>query len=152
MKKRTFHLRQLEPTDLAAWLPLWQAYLRFFNTEISEKTTRTTWSRLIDPKEPMFALGAFLEKKLVGIAHIVYHRSCWTIGDYCYLQDLFTVPEARGQGVATALIEAVFARARADGVSRVHWLTHERNTAAQSLYDKIAVRSGFIQYRKVLSL
>jgi GNAT superfamily N-acetyltransferase len=100
----------------------------------------------------MFALGAFLEERLVGIAHMVYHRSCWTIGDYCYLQDLFTVPEARGQGVATALIEAVFARARADGVSRVHWLTHESNTAAQSLYDKIAVRSGFIQYRKVLSL
>jgi GNAT superfamily N-acetyltransferase len=145
-------IRQLQAEDLAAWLPLWQAYLRFFNTEISDETTRTTWSRLVDPKEPMFALGAFLEERLVGIAHMVYHRSCWTIGDYCYLQDLFTVPEARGQGVATALIEAVFARARADGVSRVHWLTHESNTAAQSLYDKIAVRSGFIQYRKVLSL
>jgi GNAT superfamily N-acetyltransferase len=145
-------IRQLQAEDLATWLPLWQAYLRFFNTEISDETTRTTWSRLIDPKEPMFALGAFLEERLVGIAHMVYHRSCWTIGDYCYLQDLFTVPEARGQGVATALIEAVFARASADGVSRVHWLTHESNTAAQSLYDKIAVRSGFIQYRKVLSL
>jgi GNAT superfamily N-acetyltransferase len=145
-------IRELVAQDLAAWLPLWRAYQRSFNTEIAEKTTRTTWSRLTDPKEPMFALGAFLEGQLVGFAHLVYHRSCWTEGDYCYLQDLFTTEELRGCGIGTALIKAVFERAQADGASRVHWLTHESNTAAQSLYDKLAVRSGFIQYRKVLTM
>ncbi len=145
-------IRELKSADLAAWLPLWQAYQRFYNTDISEKITRTTWSRLIDPKEPMFALGAFRANQLVGFAHIIYHRSCWTEGDYCYLQDLFTPEELRGRGIGTALIKAVFERAKADGASRVHWLTHESNLAAQSLYDKVAVKSGFIQYRKVLSL
>ncbi len=100
----------------------------------------------------MFVLGAFLDGKLTGIAHIIYHRSCWTEGNYCYLQDLFTAAGARGQGIGTALIEAVYARAKADGASRVHWLTHETNTTAQKLYEKIAARSGFIQYRKILSL
>ncbi|HMV36495.1 MAG TPA: GNAT family N-acetyltransferase [Turneriella sp.] len=145
-------IRELSADDLAAWLPLWQAYQRFYNTDISEKTTRTTWSRLTDPAEPMFALGAFSKRELVGFAHIIYHRSCWTEGNYCYLQDLFTPEEMRGKGIGTALINAVYERARADGASRVHWLTHESNLAAQSLYEKVAVRSGFVQYRKVLSL
>lgn len=145
-------IRELNPSDFAAWLPLWRGYLKFYESTLSDNTTQTTWHRLTDPKEPMFALGAFVDGKLTGIAHIVYHRSCWTEGNYCYLQDLFTAEEARGHGVGTALIEAVYARAKADGASRVHWLTHETNTTAQKLYEKVAARSGFIQYRKILSM
>ncbi len=46
-------------------------------------------------------------------------------------------------------IAAVNEEARAKGASRVHWLTHETNTDARALYDKVSERSGFIQYRKV---
>lgn len=145
-------IRELNAPDFSAWLPLWRGYLRFYESNVSEETTQTTWRRLTDPSEPMFALGAFTGDTLSGIAHIVYHRSCWTEGNYCYLQDLFTAEEARGQGIGTGLIEAVYARAKADGASRVHWLTHESNTVARKLYDKVAARSGFIQYRKILSL
>mgnify|MGYP000087161528 FL=1 len=146
-------IRELSAADFAAWLPLWRGYLKFYESTLTEETTQTTWHRLTDPQEPMFALGAFSDSgKLVGIVHIIYHRSCWTTGDYCYLQDLFTAEDARGQGVATALIEAVYARAKTDGASRVHWLTHETNSVARQLYEKIAARSGFIQYRKILSL
>ncbi len=88
-----------------------------------------------------------LDGTILGIVHYLYHRSTWTTGDYCYLQDLFTAEEARGRGVGRALIEAVYERAQADGASRVYWLTHETNSAAQVLYDKVAARSGFIQYR-----
>jgi GNAT superfamily N-acetyltransferase len=82
--------------------------------------------------------------------HHIRHRSCWTIGDYVYLQDLFVSPEARGSGVGRKLIEYVYALARAAGCSRVHWLTHETNTDAMLLYDRIADRSGFVQYRRAL--
>lgn len=164
-------IRELTASDFAGWLPLWRGYLEFYESTVSEKTTQTTWHRLTDPNEPMFALGAFTDshggdgfardtnslvaqtdEKLTGIVHIIYHRSCWTEGNYCYLQDLFTAEDARNKGVGTALIEAVYARAKADGASRVHWLTHETNTNAQKLYEKVAARSGFIQYRKILSL
>ncbi len=146
-------IRELNSADHAAWLPLWRGYLTFYESTLSEEVTQTTWQRLTDSKEPMFAFGAFSDAgQLLGIVHIIYHRSCWTTGDYCYLQDLFTAEDARAQGVATALIEAVYARAKADGASRVHWLTHETNATAQKLYEKIAARSGFIQYRKILSL
>jgi GNAT superfamily N-acetyltransferase len=145
-----FAIRPLIPADRAAWEPLWQGYLAFYKASVPAEVTDLTWSRLNDPAEPMHALGAFEGERLLGIVHIVYHRSTWTAGPYCYLQDLFTAEEARGRGVGRALIEAVYARAAADGASRVHWLTHETNTDARVLYDRVADRSGFIQYRRLL--
>jgi GNAT superfamily N-acetyltransferase len=86
----------------------------------------------------------------MGIVHIVFHRSTWTPGDYCYLQDLFTVPAYRGRGVGRALIEHVYQFAGDRRASRVYWLTHETNATAMALYEKLADRSGFIQFRKHL--
>ena len=143
-------VRPLRPDDRASWEPLWSGYLTFYETAVSPEVTETTWRRIHDPDEPMYALGAFIGDRLVGIVHYLFHRSTWTIGDYCYLQDLFTVADARGQGAGRALIEAVYERAEAAGASRVYWLTHESNAVARGLYDKLADRPGFIQYRRIL--
>jgi GNAT superfamily N-acetyltransferase len=142
-------IRPFTAEDRPAWEPLWQGYLTFYRSSLAREVTDTTWARLVDPSEPMHGLAAVLDGEIVGIVHYLYHRSTWTIGNYCYLQDLFTSEKARNRGAGRALIEAVYERAKADGASRVYWLTHETNTAAQALYDKVAARSGFIQYRKL---
>ena len=143
-------VRPLRPDERDAWEPLWSGYLTFYEATVEPATTDETWRRLHAPDEPMYVLGAFIDGRLVGIVHYLFHRSTWTIGDYCYLQDLFTSVDARGLGAGRALIEAVYERARAAGASRVYWLTHESNTPARALYDKVADRPGFIQYRRVL--
>jgi GNAT superfamily N-acetyltransferase len=143
-------IRPLRSDERETWEPLWAGYLTFYETSVPAAVTDTTWERLHDPGEPMFALGAFADGRLIGIVHYLFHRSTWTVGDYCYLQDLFTVPEARGRGAGRALIEAVTDRARAAGSSRVYWLTHESNATARGLYDRVADRPGFIQYRRIL--
>ncbi len=142
-------IRKLHRDDREAWEPLWQGYLTFYKTSVSDQVTQTTWDRLHDPSEPMYALGAFLGGELVGIVHYIFHRSTWTIGDYCYLQDLFTVPQARGKGAGRKLIEEVCARAQEAGAARVYWLTQEKNYEARILYDQVADLPGFIQYRKI---
>ena len=137
----------LEDRHKPEWLPLWKGYQRFYEVDIDGETTDLTWRRLMDPSEPMFVLGAFADGRLVGIVHFLFHRSTWTTGDYCYLQDLFTAPDARGAGAGRALIAAVCDHATAQGASRVYWLTREDNATAIALYDKVALRTGFIQYR-----
>ena len=146
----SIEVRPLRPDEREAWEPLWQGYLTFYESVVAPEVTDETWRRLHDATEPMFALGAFRDGRIIGIVHYLFHRSTWTVGDYCYLQDLFTAPAARGQGAGRALIEAVTERARDAGASRVYWLTHESNATARSLYDQVAERSGFIQYRRIL--
>lgn len=144
-----FDIRAIEPGDRPAWLPLWQGYQAFYKVDLPEEASAATWDRLNDPAEPVGGALAWREGVAVGLVHHIRHRSCWTVGDYCYLQDLFVAETARGVGLGRALIEHVYAVARAAGCSRVHWLTHETNTDAMMLYDRIADRSGFVQYRKI---
>lgn len=142
-------IRPVGADERAAWEPLWKGYLDFYKTSVPKEVYDTTWARLHDANEPMGLLGAYVDGKLLGIVHYLYHRSCWTIGNYCYLQDLFVAEGARKLGLGRALIEAVYKQARTDGASRVHWLTHETNATARALYDTLADRPGFIQYRKL---
>jgi GNAT superfamily N-acetyltransferase len=144
-------IAKLAEKDFADWKPLWEGYLAFYKTALPEAATNLTFVRLIDPAEPM---GGFIARDEFGVArgvvHWIDHRSCWTGGNYCYLQDLFVAPEVRGRGLGKSLIEAVSAAARRRACSRVYWTTHETNAKAQSLYDKVAERSGFIQFVKKL--
>jgi GNAT superfamily N-acetyltransferase len=144
-------IKPLRATEFDDWLPLWQGYLQFYKAEVPASTTAVTFQRLTGGSEPM---GGFIARDgagaAVGIVHWIRHRSCWTVGDYCYLQDLFVAPERRASGIGRGLIDAVYGHAGALGCSRVWWLTHETNTDAMHLYDKVAARSGFVQYRKVL--
>jgi len=142
-------IRPVGADERAAWEPLWNGYLTFYEATLAPGTTDVTWARLHDRDEPMFLLGAYLDGRLVGIVHYLYHRSCWTVGNYCYLQDLFVKRGLRGGGIGRRLIGAVEQEARRAGASRVYWLTKEDNVAARGLYDQVAERSGFIQYRKI---
>lgn len=144
-------IRMAHEDDFAQWVTLWKGYQVFYKTHIAEATTDTTWSRFLDPAEPMYCAVAEVDGKLIGMVHYIFHRSCWTAGDYVYLQDLFAAPEMRGKGVGRALIEHVYAVAKAQGGNRVWWLTHETNCDAMHLYDKMADKSGFIQYRKLMT-
>jgi len=143
-------IRQVTAGDHAAWLPLWRAYLRFYNTELPDAVSQSTWQRMLDPNETTHAALAWADGKAVGMVHFIYHRSNWAIENACYLQDLLVTPEIRGTGVGRQLIEFVYATAKADGCNKVHWLTHETNTTAIQLYERIAERPGFIQFRKAI--
>ena len=143
-------IRSVQEDDFESWLPLWRGYQEFYKVSIPDDVTELTWQRFLLADEPMHCDVAVQGNELVGMVHYIFHRSCWTKGDYCYLQDLFVQPAMRGGGAGRALIERVYAQAAERGASRVWWLTHESNVSAMSLYDRIADKSGFLQYRKML--
>ncbi|UFH49331.1 GNAT family N-acetyltransferase [Pseudomonas sp. KNUC1026] len=143
-------IRAVIREDHSAWLPLWQAYQRFYNVQIPDHVTESTWQRMHDAYEPVNAALAWHDGKAVGMVHYIFHRSCWTIEPSCYLQDLLVNEGQRGLGIGRQLIEYVYAQAKTAGCTRVHWLTQETNTTAIGLYEHVADRPGFIQFRKTL--
>ncbi|ALA17970.1 MULTISPECIES: GNAT family N-acetyltransferase [unclassified Chelatococcus] len=149
----SIRIRPVTADDYDRWRPLWDGYNAFYGrsgeTALAPEVTRTTWMRFFDAYEPVHAIVAEDGGRLLGLAHYLFHRSTTAIAPSCYLQDLFTVAAARGKGVGRALIASVYERARQAGAPRVYWQTHETNTAAMQLYDKVAERSGFLVYRKL---
>lgn len=143
-------IRPVEATDLERWRPLWDGYNRFYelggDPAPPESVTAVTWQRFLDPAEPMWALVAEDNGRLVGLVHYLFHLSTTRIEPVCYLRDLFTLPSERSKGVGRALIEAVSSAALAEGVESVYWQTHETNDAGRRLYDSVATNEGFIVY------
>jgi GNAT superfamily N-acetyltransferase len=142
-----FRVRAIERTDREQWEPLWRAYLNFYRAQWSDEVGNATFARIFDPLEPVHALVAERDDELIGLAHYLFQRSTWLLNPQCYLQDLYVGEAARGSGVGRALIAAAAAAAREAGAARVFWNTHETNAVARRLYDAVAERSGFIQYR-----
>lgn len=140
-------IRPLQQGDEQNWRRLWTAYLEFYKATVPEEVYQTTWKRLFTDGEfePKGFL-ALIDGKPVGLVHYLYHRSCWSVVNNCYLQDLFTAAETRGKGVGAALIEAVKQEAGKIGVTNVYWMTHETNTTARKLYDRVARQTGFLEY------
>jgi len=152
--REDLQIRPVTPADFAQWKTLWDGYNAFYGrkaaTALPDEITNLTWSRFFDGYEPIHALVAEHDRKLLGLVHYLFHRSSTSPRSNCYLQDLFTVESARGQGVGRALIEEVYRRAAQAGSAKVYWQTHETNTHAMKLYDKVAEKSGFIIYSKKL--
>ena len=150
MSDQTILIRAIAPADREAWAPLWDGYNAFYGREgataLAPAITQTTWQRFFDPAEPVFALVAESQGRLLGLAHYLYHRSTTRLEPTCYLQDLYTAPLVRGQGVGRALIEGVYGAAQASGLHRVYWQTHQTNSAGRQLYDRVARHLGFIVY------
>jgi GNAT superfamily N-acetyltransferase len=147
-------IRAVVRGDFDQWLPLWQGYNAFYGragaSALPADITNMTWARFFDAYEPVRALVAERDGRLIGLAHYLFHRTTIGIEPTCYLQDLFTAQEQRGSGVGRALISAVSEQARLAGSARVYWLTHESNQVAMKLYDQVAELSGFVVYRKRL--
>ncbi|MGB3177014.1 MAG: GNAT family N-acetyltransferase [Albidovulum sp.] len=145
----TLTLRPLVAADKAEWRRLWHDYLAFYKTEMPEAVYASTFSRMITGGAGEFrGLIALWGGKPVGLAHYLFHRTGWAIADTCYLQDLYADPHMRGKGVGRALIEGVYAAADAHGASSVYWMTQEFNTTARQLYDRIGVKTPFIEYNR----
>lgn len=140
---------KLAASDRDDWESLFRAYIDFYRRVEPPEMYDRAWHEFQSDTR-LHAFGARLDGRLVGITHFLVHPS--TSGpDVCYLQDLFTASDVRGKGVARALIAAVVEWAQAHGCCRVYWNTHESNSTARRLYDKVAENRGFIRYQIELS-
>ena len=142
-------IRPLTAADEADWRRLWTGYLTYYETTLPEAVYASTFARLLSGAPGEYhGLLAIHAGRPVGLAHFLFHRTGWSVADTCYLQDLFADPTVRGQGIGRALIEAVYAAADAHGAASVYWMTQDFNATARRLYDRIGVKTPFIEYNR----
>ena len=143
-------VRALAVADKRQWLSLFKDYIAFYQATVAEDVIATTWARLLDGEGGSLVGLVAVDGAgtLVGLAHVLFHRSTWSPSWYCYLEDLFVAATRRNAGTGRALIAAVYRLADARGCTRTYWLTQETNTTARALYDGVATKSPFVQYRR----
>ena len=146
----TVRIRPLVANDRVAWEKLFRGYVTFYKASVADDVIEETFRRLLSGEAHVHqALVAVDERdQPIGLAHILFHRSTWSKTWYCYLEDLFVDPEIRAKGVGRALIEAIYVKADAQGCTRTYWSTQEFNYRARGLYDQVATKSPFLQYRR----
>ncbi|MEQ9885282.1 GNAT family N-acetyltransferase [Pectobacterium zantedeschiae] len=147
---REIMINPVEPEDYEQWLPYWESYQAFYKVQLTAEVTETTWARFFNADVPVYCAVAREGLRIVGFVHFVFHDSTWGINRYCYLEDLFVEPTARGKNVGKKLIDYVREKAQETHCDRLYWHTQETNKTAQRLYDWVAEKPGVIEYRMPL--
>jgi len=143
-------IRQITEEDKSAWLSLYLAYLKFYESESDQFSTELLWSRLTKEDPQIQGLVAEFDGVVVGICHFHYQLTTWSKTWHCYLEDLYVDENSRGEGVAPALIEEVKKHALEHKCSELFWITKESNTVARKLYDRVANKSDLVRYEILL--
>ena len=139
-------IRDASAADLAGWRPLWDGYLSFYKTSLSEAVTAGTWARILDPMNPLRCRLAVSDGRLIGFSHHHTHLTTWDMRPTCYLEDLFVSPNVRGTGAGRALLDDLVALGKQEDWASIYWITAESNVTAQSLYDRYNKRDEFYRY------
>ncbi|QDK45104.1 N-acetyltransferase [Bdellovibrio sp. ZAP7] len=93
--------------------------------------------QIFGDKSPVQVLIAELDSKPVGFALYFYNFSTFLGRKGIYLEDLFVLPETRGQGVGKSLLQALAVQAVAEGCGRVEWSVLDWNKPAIDFYKSI---------------
>jgi len=141
-------IRPVAEGDRAVWEELFVAYGVFYETTFTPQIIDGVWSWLMDPQHAVSGFVAEAEGRVVGFAHLREHPDTFEAASSWFLDDLFTAPEARGQGVARALIEALDDHVASRGGGVVRWITAADNAPAQALYDRLATRTSWVMYEQ----
>ncbi len=132
------------------WHAVYTGYAEFYETPLNDEKAVLVWSWIIDDANEVECLVAVDGEEVVGLAHFREFARPLAGSRGLYLDDLFVVPERRGQGIATALIDAVTAIGSQRGASVVRWITAKDNETARSLYKTVADKTHWVTYDKAL--
>ena len=141
-------IERVTKTDLTELLPLMRAYCDFYEVAPSDDALLSLSRALLaDPEREGIQLLARIEGRAVGFATIFWSWATTSAERIGVMNDLFVAPEARGTGLAAALIEACRAECAARGARKLTWQTAPDNAAAMKVYDRVgATREQWVDY------
>ncbi len=136
--------REDEIDDL---MPLMRAYCEFYESSPPEEGVVEMLRTLITDPSQGAVFIARKEGQAVGVATLDWKWSSLKGARLGYLEDLFVDPDARGDGIADALIEICADRCRELGMPALEWLTAPDNHRAQKVYNRTGAESDtYVEY------
>lgn len=141
-------VRPVGTDDRERWQELFLAYGIFYEESFPPDIVDGVWAWLMSDNHPLRGFVAELDGQVVGFAHLRFQHDTFTAGPGWFLDDLFTHPDARGRGVATALIEALDEYASTRGGGTMRWITAATNERARRLYDTLATPTTWVTYER----
>lgn len=142
----SLQVRPIAAADRAAWQPLWEEYLDFYEADLHKKVTEETFRRVSGGHPAFRGWLAELDGRAVGFAHVVIGPNTWSPFDDAYLEDLGVAEGMRGRGIGHALISTIRREGDAAGWRRLHWITNAGNRRARRLYDDVAKLTDHVRY------
>jgi GNAT superfamily N-acetyltransferase len=143
----THEIRAVTDDDFFGWLPLFEAYCEFYDTELDDSKALIVWNWIRDGDDPLDAVLAVDDEGTpIGLAHFRSVPDTLQATRGLHLDDLYVDERVRGTGVGRALIEFVHARSLEVGSGGVSWITAADNSEAQRLYDELATRTSWVTY------
>ncbi|PSJ54214.1 GNAT family N-acetyltransferase [Kumtagia ephedrae] len=144
----TVMVREPRAEDRDAFLAMWEDFVALAPSEPGNHAMGPlNWERIMGTEHALQCLlAADADDRPRAFVLFLAFPFTWSRGDVCYLQDIYVCPEARGRGMAQALIARVAEIGRARGWFKIFWMTQSDNFAAQRLYDKVAERKDYIRY------
>jgi GNAT superfamily N-acetyltransferase len=137
-------IRPARTDEIEEMLPLIRAYCEFYEAEPQDQGLREMFRTLITDPSQGAVFIARDDGRAVGFATLDWKWSSLKAARMGYLEDLFVDPEARGKGIADALIEACADRCRELGMPAMAWQTAPDNHRAQQVYNRTG--AGFDTY------
>jgi GNAT superfamily N-acetyltransferase len=141
-------VRDARPEEVGVLLPLMRAYCDFYDFDPPDEALRKMLTTLIsDPREGSVFIARDPAGAAVGLATLDWRWSASRGARIGHLEDLFVTPEARGAGIAEALIEACARRCRERGAPALDWLTRPDNHRARAVYERVGAEgSDWVEY------
>ncbi len=140
-------IRPARTDEIEEMLPLIRAYCEFYETEPDDDGLRRMFETLITEPSQGAVFIARDDGRAVAFATLDWKWSSLKAARLGYLEDLFVDPEARGRGIADALIQVCADRCRELGMTAMQWLTAPDNHRAQKVYNRAGADSGtYLEY------
>lgn len=151
MNEKQITVRRLQAADRKDWEQLYHGYARFYKTEMNDSILATVWGWIHDDANPFYGLIALDEEgAAIGLMHCRQMPSPLRGALVGFLDDLFVLPEARGQGVVEALYEALNELGKGEGWPFIRWITAENNYRGRAVYDRLSEKTHWVTYQKAV--
>jgi GNAT superfamily N-acetyltransferase len=139
-------IRCIQQDDFNSWCLLYEKYLAFYQTMLSEQQLMNLWDWFFDDTTKVYCSVAILNDNIIGLVHFreFFRPIKASVG--IFMDDLFVDSSYRGQGIARQLIKTVDRFASEKNISIVRWITGQNNKDAMKVYDKLANKTSWIMY------